>query len=352
MNGLTVRTFLSANTSEGFFSFFNEFLKGKTSYVIKGGPGTGKSSFMKKMAAKAVSQNYFTEYVYCSSDPDSLDGIYIHGAETVFTDGTSPHIMEPEYTGVKGGIVDVGQFLDKSKLSTFENDIETLSSAISAQYSRAYKFLKATKCICEDIEERASHYFDKEAFISVLKKAYEKNVGDKRGCGGVCYHRFLSGITPKGFITLKDTVYTLCSRVCVVRDKYGLSHVGLAILRDMALSSGFDVYDFRSPLEPQKTVHVAIPEADVAFVTSDYLVHFVPQNAGSVNVSRFISEDISMDLSSFTASSKIEKLCFNTVFDSLSLAKAFHDDLEDIYASAMDFPAVDELTQKYSKMVF
>ena len=352
MNGLTVRTFLSANSSEGFFSFFNEFLKGKTAYVIKGGPGTGKSSFMKKIASESVSKNYFTEYVYCSSDPESLDGVYIRDKETIFTDGTSPHVMEPEYTGLKGGIVDVGQFLDGRKLSVFKEDIETLSGAISTQYSRAYKHLNAAKCMVCDIEERASHFFDADSYLCTLKNYYEKYVGSKRGCGGLCYHRFLSGITPKGFITFKDTIYTMCSKVCVIRDKYGLSHVGMSMLRDMALSSGFDVYDFRSPLEPCKTVHVAIPEADIAFVSSDRLVRFEPQGVGSVNISGFISDEASMELPSLTASAKIEKLCFDEVYESLKLAKAFHDDLEDIYISAMDFSSVDEMIEKYCKMIF
>ena len=163
-------------------------------------------------------------------------------------------------------------------------------------------------------------------------------------CGDL--HRFF------GFITFKDTIYTMCSKVCVVRDKYGLSHVGMSMLRDMALSSGFDVYDFRSPLEPCKTVHVAIPEADIAFVSSDRLVRFEPQGGGSVNISGFISDEASMELPSLTASAKIEKLCFDEVYESLKLAKAFHDDLEDIYISAMDFSSVDEMIEKYCKMIF
>ena len=43
MNEMSVRTFLSANSPTGFWSLYPELLKDKKTYIIKGGPGTGKS---------------------------------------------------------------------------------------------------------------------------------------------------------------------------------------------------------------------------------------------------------------------------------------------------------------------
>ena len=50
------RYFLGANTAKGFFSVYEDFCKpdsGNFLYVIKGGPGCGKSSFMKKIGKAA-----------------------------------------------------------------------------------------------------------------------------------------------------------------------------------------------------------------------------------------------------------------------------------------------------------
>ena len=72
--------FAAANTRGGFVSFFDKIFSedecGRT-YILKGGPGVGKSTFMKKLAKLSEDKGYTCEYFYCSSDPSSLDGIII-----------------------------------------------------------------------------------------------------------------------------------------------------------------------------------------------------------------------------------------------------------------------------------
>ena len=68
--------FVCANSAKGFQNFFSSNLKGLNKiYILKGGPGTGKSSLMKKIGSTLEEKNYPIEYIHCSSDPDSLDGI-------------------------------------------------------------------------------------------------------------------------------------------------------------------------------------------------------------------------------------------------------------------------------------
>lgn len=346
MNGQTIRTFLSANSAEGFFSYFEEFLKGKNTFIIKGGPGTGKSGLMKKVASAAVAKGNFTEYVYCSSDPDSLDGVYIHGSEKIFADGTPPHVMEPKYPGAMGGIVNVGQFLDSEKLTAAKDEIVSLNKKISTKYSRAYRYLRAANCAAAELRETALRYLDGDAMMKYFKSLSSKVMTEKKDCNGKVFLRFLSGITPKGFVTFKDTVYTLCSEVFVIRDKYGVGAPAFELLRNEAVSRGFDVYEFRSPLEPDRIVHIAVPERDIAFVTSDKFTQFESQNSKAVNLMRFISEDIDLEAKYCVSAAKIMKICMEEAFESLRCAKAIHDDLEEIYISAMDFAGLDRLIEK------
>ena len=87
------RYFLGANTAKGFFSVYEDFCKpdsGNFLYVIKGGPGCGKSSFMKKIGKAAEDAGLDVEYVLCSADPDSLDGVLIPTWHVGYADGTSP----------------------------------------------------------------------------------------------------------------------------------------------------------------------------------------------------------------------------------------------------------------------
>ena len=69
----------SANTSLGFKNCFNSIntTKNAFTYILKGGPGTGKSTLMKKIGKYFEDKGLFVEYFYCSSDANSLDGVRI-----------------------------------------------------------------------------------------------------------------------------------------------------------------------------------------------------------------------------------------------------------------------------------
>ena len=64
--------FLGANTAEGFCSRFEQLHPGgrvRKCVIIKGGPGYGKSTFMKQLRKAAESLGADTESYPCSSDP-------------------------------------------------------------------------------------------------------------------------------------------------------------------------------------------------------------------------------------------------------------------------------------------
>ena len=87
-----------ANTPEGFISLFDELYdpaEELARYIIKGGPGTGKSRLMRRVADELEQAGYTAQRVLCSSDPDSLDGVIFPQIRACIADGTSPHVIEP-----------------------------------------------------------------------------------------------------------------------------------------------------------------------------------------------------------------------------------------------------------------
>ncbi|MCL2512653.1 MAG: hypothetical protein FWF08_02025 [Oscillospiraceae bacterium] len=79
--------FAGANSPEGFYSLFSDIydpLDGWELYIIKGGPGTGKSSSMGRMAEKIEKEGYSCERILCSMDSGSLDAVIFPGLKRPF----------------------------------------------------------------------------------------------------------------------------------------------------------------------------------------------------------------------------------------------------------------------------
>ena len=97
----TVDFFLGATTPAGFKGYFEPLRRepGMQMYLIKSGPGCGKSTLMKQLAQKAEQQGQSIERVHCASDPDSLDGVVFLGQRAAIVDATAPHVLEPDAPG-------------------------------------------------------------------------------------------------------------------------------------------------------------------------------------------------------------------------------------------------------------
>lgn len=149
------RYFLGANTARGFVSVYEDFCRpesGNFLYVLKGGPGCGKSSFMKKIGKAAEELGLDVEYALCSADPDSLDGVFIPAWHVGYVDGTSPHTQDVPFPAASGAYLDLGQFYDTDALRPRLTEIAALNARCRAEYQRAYCALRAAKELHDALE--------------------------------------------------------------------------------------------------------------------------------------------------------------------------------------------------------
>lgn len=70
---MTLKTefFLGANSAEGFYSLYDQLREGENMrdlIVLKGGPGVGKSTFMRCIGKRAEEKGLQIEYIRCSGD--------------------------------------------------------------------------------------------------------------------------------------------------------------------------------------------------------------------------------------------------------------------------------------------
>ena len=88
-----IQYFLGANAPTGFYSLYDQLISPKEAravYILKGGPGCGKSTLMRKIGAWAQEAGLDAEYILCSGDPDSLDAVILPGKAVAIVDGTAP----------------------------------------------------------------------------------------------------------------------------------------------------------------------------------------------------------------------------------------------------------------------
>ena len=91
-----IHYFPGGNTAEGFCSHFGDILPApmqRRMFYLKGGPGVGKSTLMRRVGEAAEKAGLEVEYFHCSSDPDSLDAVCLPQKGAALMDGTAPPAM-------------------------------------------------------------------------------------------------------------------------------------------------------------------------------------------------------------------------------------------------------------------
>ena len=151
-----IQYFLGANSPQGFYSLYDQLLPPETAnaiYILKGGPGCGKSTLMRQVAAQAAQAGETAEYILCSGDPDSLDGVVLPRLKAALVDGTAPHVIEPKYPGVVEQYVNLGVCYDREGLQAVREELQGCMRGYKEHYQRAYRCLGAAAEIREDVRD-------------------------------------------------------------------------------------------------------------------------------------------------------------------------------------------------------
>ncbi len=355
---LPVSFFFGANNKIKYCSLFddlyNPYEKG-THLILKGGPGTGKSTLMKKIAQKLENKGYFVERGYCSADPTSLDVVLAPEINFSVFDGTSPHTFDPTLPGVSEHIVDLGAAWDRKYLKGHINEISELTLSNKAQHKKVADFMK----VASQIETRnvlmCAEFTDTEKVERFAKRLANRLIPTKKNVEkGKIHKRFLSAVSPDGIVVQHDSVVALAENIVTIEDEYSAVSPYIAeVVCNFAVDKGYDVYACFCPLFPNhKIEHVIIPELKTAIFTENSYHYSIDEAGKRIHASRFY------DKSAFTNNK--EKLAFfrktkkelvDEAVRKLSLAKDIHDRLEDYYIKATDFNVINEIGEKILKAI-
>jgi hypothetical protein len=342
--------FLGANTVSGFCSLYAGFCRGEGDYlrIVKGGPGTGKSGFMRAVAREAARRGHDVELVRCSGDPGSLDGVYIPSLRLGYADGTAPHVSEPGVFGVDGDYVNLGSFCRTPLSSSDAARAAALNAAYKARYARAYALLAAGGQIESALAPEAVPAETAERAAAVLRALVDR-IAPPGGEPGTLSRRFAGAVSCEGFLA-DESYLELCKLVYVCEDGCGLAAGALAAARDEALARGRRVVEFLSPFDGGSTEAVLLPGLSAAFVRGAAQRGAVKK----VALDRLCGplDEIKERRRRLRAARRERARCAEAACGLLAEAKALHDQLERVYRPYMDFPSLDAFTAKEIARVF
>ena len=345
--------FAAANTARGFVSFYHDcFFDRDISrvYMIKGGPGTGKSRFLGDVANAAVARGWQAEYYHCSSDPGSLDGVILshpdHG-RIALADSTPPHVLEPTLPGVRDIMVNLGDFWCRETLAKHAREIRTLTEYKQKGFARAYEYLHTAgtlTCIRDGLIEPCMDKARLERTAAKLSRLFVRGQTYRERIG-LC-----DSIGMKGRVHL-DTYEKNAQRLLVLTPFYGVELVMMQLLCDKARQMGCCVHRAPHVLDPERTSVLYFPENHLCVTTKN------PEDTAGVDVYR-------IDLRRFCDANalrgvrgqarlaqKMADSALDAACECFARAGEYHFELESLYTSAMDFDAKERFTATFCEAI-
>ncbi|SDD31301.1 hypothetical protein SAMN02799630_02737 [Paenibacillus sp. UNCCL117] len=144
--------FLGAATPNGAVDFVPNLTEGLKRYFIKGRPGSGKSTMLKKLAAYGTDHGFDVEIYHCGFDPNSLDMIIVRELGFAIFDSTAPHEYDPEHATDE--IVDTyARCIKPGTDEAYADNIRVLKEQYASQMKQSIQFLSQAKSLQDELKQ-------------------------------------------------------------------------------------------------------------------------------------------------------------------------------------------------------
>ena len=350
----TAREFFpGGNTWQGFYSLYDYVIEkdARRIFVMKGGPGVGKSRFMRLIGNEMLMRGYNVEFHYCSSDNYSLDGVVLPDIKIALVDGTAPHIIDPQNPGVVDEIIHLGDHWNEKKLAAHRDDVLAVNKKYKRTFRTVYSSLKGAKVAFDEwsgyIRESRNEAEINDLTYKIIRAIFG---GDHNPKGNTPHerHLFASAITPDGIVNKYESILQGYHKIFVLKGKPGSGKSKIIkAVQCAAAVAGLGTEVFRCGFAPEDYDAVLIPELKTGIIYTEYpLVSRVSKVCGEItayNLDAFLEPG---KLGSYRVeiedcSTRFWQLIHRAIAY-LKTAKGLHDKMEEYYISSMDFDAVNK----------
>ena len=331
--------FASSNSYSGFRTYFDKIFNSyeyDRIFVLKGGPGTGKSTLMRKVANIYDNEKNTLELFRCSSDKNSLDAVIIErdGKRVAIIDGTAPHERDAVIPGAVDMLINLGEAIDESVLSKKKNEVLKLNCLKKESYKKTYYNLSKSSVFASNIKAEIINAHDLEAVSKCCNEIIQRLDCTKNERFDL---RLISSFSKEGYSTL-DSFKTLDSQCFNVFGTYGSEYIFITLLSDMLTNKSIPHVKIVSPLDPEITEAIYFKDSGIAIVGGDGksplcdMCEFLRFS----NKNSFLKRIEALD----TCRLNYEK----EASDCLKEASKYHFELEDMYTAAVDFDILNQKT--------
>ena len=352
VSGKIIRYFAGGNTARGFYSLFDSSLEGLNRiFILKGGPGTGKSSLMKDVGKVWSEKGYDIEFLHCSSDPDSVDGVIITSLQVAIVDGTAPHVIEPKLPGAVEEYINLGEAWDSKALASRKNDISELSKQVSDAFQMAYRTYAEALKVHDDWEKIYFGNMDFEKANQLTDSLLTSFFGEiTLNKPSKVQHRFLGAATPVGAVDFVPNLTEDVPKRYFIKGRPG-SGKSTMLKKIVAEGEkrGFDIEVYHCGFDPNSLDMIIIRELGIAIFDSTAPHEYFPSRDSDEIIELYgtiiaegTDEKFAEPIRECTVKYR-EKMEQGKGF--LAKAKSLREQLEAIYIENMDFTIVDRHKQ-------
>ncbi len=341
--------FLGGTSPAGFSTSFWTDHSGYYGYYLKGGPGTGKSTLLKKIAAAFAEEQ--VSCWHCASDPHSLDAVVLEDRRIFLADATAPHEASTPLPFVTGETTDLAAGLSPEPLRGHSAEILRLYRENQAAHMQARKGIAGIselEAILSEIGREALHTEKLRGFAARLgKRLIPKCAGQQ----GFIHHRQSMALTPAGRVRYLPEGFDLI----LVQDPMRIaSAVLLRSLGEYAAEAGAVCEVTAELTRPdQPPVMLILPQHRLMLAAvTDTKQADLPVPVSTVRMQRFYdAELLRKHRSLIRFCSRTAALTEQRVIGLLADALRIHDALEAYYIGAIDTGFLDSTAARLTDAI-
>lgn len=262
--GLVRYVFASSHTSQGFYTFIPELIKGLDKVIIlKGAPGTGKSTFIRLVGETMLEQGLEVEFWVSALDAITPDGVYLPQLSIAVINGSLPESIDPHYAGIREQLINLGEYWDLEAIEAHRAEIINLVDQMEISQQQVYKHLKEAGRVKADIRQINAQNLSMEklGFVTqqLASEILESRSGEK--------HYFAGALTIDGLVDYVHELSNACQKRYIFKGPAGSGKsMVIGELARQARERGYFLEYYHCGLEVDNLSMVIIRDLQIALI--------------------------------------------------------------------------------------